>query len=530
MLDFDDLEETEVQENPDGYMARMKEWESGGDWRDPTLDPAPPPEPAELPEGGRGQRSPRVLCLHGTGGSEKIFKAQAQKLLKAGEKKDIEFIVLEGPHECTNPEAIEILQKFFPASMEKKQYDEVKLDKKSWRAYANAEQTLEWMQSQLSAHQPIDGVLGFSQGANFAAMLAAQSYAGVGVPLSFVCMLCPNAPGYVDQLPHLFGEPIKVPALIVRGEKEKYDDGMKKMMKGKKVDTQGEAMPSAHVVPLFHNPDTVTHTGAAAVVPNTDPSETDSVINQVLDFVIGKSLLAPVVKEGAPAAGASKGQDAQEGAAEGAGEADAEEQAKKEAEEKAKLEAEEKAKQEAEEKAKQEAEEKAKQEAEEKARQEAEEKAKQEAEEKARLEAEEKAKKEAEEKAKQEAEEKAKKEAEEKAKQEAEEKAKQEAEEKAKKEAEEKAKQEAEEKAKQEAEEKAKKEAEEKAKSEAEETEKASQHEMQEKDAKIASMTAAMAEKDATIATLQAELTALRQAMSTIQEAITTANEACRSK
>merc|ERR1719433_639342 len=110
-------------------------------------------------------------------------------------------------------EAIDTMSQFFkgkPMMM----YDELLFDARNWRCYKKVQDTLSWLQAQIKKHGPFDGVLGFSQGANFAVMLAAQSYTGAGKPLSFVVPMCPNAPGYAGQLPELFEAPLPVPALI----------------------------------------------------------------------------------------------------------------------------------------------------------------------------------------------------------------------------------------------------------------------------------------------------------------------------
>merc|ERR550532_2012509 len=130
-------------------------------------------------------------------------------------------------------------------------YDELTFDDKHWRCYKKVADTLAWMQQMIKKHGPFDGVLGFSQGANFAVMLAAMSYCGTGKPLSCVVAVCPNAPGYRDQLPELFQEPLPVPALIVRGQEEDYDEGVKLFLKGKTIDKKGEQMCSNHVAKMF---------------------------------------------------------------------------------------------------------------------------------------------------------------------------------------------------------------------------------------------------------------------------------------
>jgi len=263
------------------------------------------PAPKAAPKAGK---TPRVLLLHGTASGQKIMEMQLGRLLKkfAGE---IDFVILEGPKTC-NPkdkfqaEAIETMSVYFkgkPMMM----YDDLTMDDKNWRCYKKVQDTLSWLQAQMKKQGPFDGVLGFSQGANFGVMLAAQSYHGVGKPLSFFIGLCPNAPGYVGQLPELFTEPLPVPALIVRGEQEGYDEGIKKTLKGKTIDTQGEEVVSAHVLKLFKDPQSHTHPEGHRPMPSA-PKEQDDMIDKIFDFIKEKAQEAPVVKpaDGAPAAGA----------------------------------------------------------------------------------------------------------------------------------------------------------------------------------------------------------------------------------
>merc|ERR1712130_281692 len=78
----------------------------------------------------------------------------------------------------------------------------------------------------------------------------------MGAPVGFVVLFCPNAPGYVAQLPDLFERPLPTRSLIIRGEKETYAAGIpdfeEKQKKGTfTLDTCGEDAPAAHVARLF---------------------------------------------------------------------------------------------------------------------------------------------------------------------------------------------------------------------------------------------------------------------------------------
>jgi len=235
------------------------------------------------------------MCLHGTASGTKIMEAQFAKLF-AKAKGQIDFHIVEGMKQCDLPEAIETMSQFFkgkPMMM----YDKLEFDERNWRCYKKVRDTLNWLQAQMKKNGPFDGIIGFSQGANFAVMLAAQSYAGAGKPVSFIVGLCPNAPGYTAQLPELFEAPLPVPALIVRGAKEDYDEGVKKTLEGKEIETMGEPVVSEHVVKLFEGAETFTHPDGHRPMPTT-PGDQDELIAKIMDFVLTKANEAPVVKGG----------------------------------------------------------------------------------------------------------------------------------------------------------------------------------------------------------------------------------------
>jgi len=261
-------------------LERVPRGPSGAYVEAVTNGQAPGAEPTN------GRRMPRVLCLTGSASGKAIFAVQAGRLFRRA-KGLVEFIVAEGPKLCNDPEAVEIMSAFFkgkPMMM----YDEVQFDDRNWLAYCQPREALEWLQGKLREHAPVDGVLGFSQGANFAAMLAAQAAHG-GTPLSFVCLISPYAPGYARQLPDLFtDEPLRMPALIVRGEQEGYDEGMKKTFRGRNIDKLGQQKPSEHVARLFHNAQVVTHREGHRVLPE-DPQEADRVIECVMEFALQRS-------------------------------------------------------------------------------------------------------------------------------------------------------------------------------------------------------------------------------------------------
>jgi len=318
-LDFDDLEVQELNDS-DSLTARLHEWETTGEWRDPKVEQALKERMEQLEKerlesdakakvkaeerrarreerkakeekkiaakgGVKKARKIRVLCLHGVGGSKALWATQAKRLLTALDAQDIECITLEGSQECTSQEAVENLEVFFGKKDPKLQYAECEFDERNWITYVDNESVLDWMQEQLSELAPIDGIIGFSQGANFATMLAGQAAIGEGEPLSFVCLISPNAPGYARPLQRLFEEKVMVPAMFVRGEQETYDVGMgmSQWLAGYHIETCGKEAPSDHVIEFFRDPEVFTHSGNWGIC--APGKEAEEQLNRIVAFV-----------------------------------------------------------------------------------------------------------------------------------------------------------------------------------------------------------------------------------------------------
>uniref|UniRef100_A0A7S1SAW1 Serine hydrolase domain-containing protein n=1 Tax=Alexandrium catenella TaxID=2925 RepID=A0A7S1SAW1_ALECA len=318
-MDFDELEEQEL-DNPNSMASRLQEWETTGEWRDPKVErrlkaklAAMEKEREEMDaeakvkaeqrrqrredkqakeakklaaKGGvKKARRIRVLCLHGVGGSKALWATQAKRLLTAFEKEEIECITLEGQEDCTSTEAVENLEVFFGKKDPKLQYAECEFDERNWITYEDNEEVLDWMQDELASLAPIDGIIGFAQGANFAAMLAGQSAIGEGEPLSFVCLISPNAPGYARPLQRLFQEKITVPTMIVWGEQETYDVGMgmSTFLAGKPIEKCGKEAPSDHVKEFFQDPEVFTHSGSWSIC--APGKEAEEQLGKMVEFV-----------------------------------------------------------------------------------------------------------------------------------------------------------------------------------------------------------------------------------------------------
>lgn len=172
---------------------------------------------AQGPTAPASYRRPRVLCLHGTAGSANIFQLQLRMLTSAN--KDIEMIFVDGPRVCKKDNLMVAGMKMFFPNETFREFAEATLDSRNWRTYDVGNQLTEAVQfidEQIRVHSPIDGIIGFSQGANFTTILAARSAAGKGPRLNFVIHVCPATPGWVAQVPDLFSKPVDVPCLVVK--------------------------------------------------------------------------------------------------------------------------------------------------------------------------------------------------------------------------------------------------------------------------------------------------------------------------
>jgi len=213
----------------------------GDDW-DPFADPADDalvgvvgiapdsPKLASAPSVPKSRKI-RVLCLHGTCSSNRILRMQIGSLIRAAEA-DFEFIFSEGTIKVdpSDPELagmVELMQKAFNVT-EVFQYAEPTIDDRAgvpFRTYQKLDECLAFVRDELKRHSPIDFVLGFSQGANIANLVAAQAGLGLIQPLCGVVHMCAHKPGWVDQKPELFMERIQVPALVIAGAKDAVSFG-----------------------------------------------------------------------------------------------------------------------------------------------------------------------------------------------------------------------------------------------------------------------------------------------------------------
>ena len=187
-------------------------------------------------------RKPRIALLHGGHTNSEIFKMQLARLLPTLSQL-AEIIHLDGGEAAPDGQLNDMMRKFFGEQQLLRQYTTTAFDERDgWLWYPQLDEAIPRVERALQVLGPIDFCLGFSQGANFAAMLAARaalvSPAGDAAaaaaatkmaaegpsplpPFYGVILLEPDLPGWARQKPELFSvhHPLPVPALIVGATK-----------------------------------------------------------------------------------------------------------------------------------------------------------------------------------------------------------------------------------------------------------------------------------------------------------------------
>jgi len=92
-----------------------------------------------------------------------------------------------------------------------------------------------------------------------------------------------------------FRDPIRIPALIIRGEQERYDEGVQKTLLGLDIDIQNEPIVSNHAVKFFKDPEIFSHPDGHRILP-ADPKIQDQLVDKFTEFVMAKWQLDPEVR------------------------------------------------------------------------------------------------------------------------------------------------------------------------------------------------------------------------------------------
>eukprot|EP00747_Dinoflagellata_sp_TGD_P191182 gnl/TRDRNA2_/TRDRNA2_54210_c0_seq1.p1 gnl/TRDRNA2_/TRDRNA2_54210_c0~~gnl/TRDRNA2_/TRDRNA2_54210_c0_seq1.p1 ORF type:complete len:278 (+),score=56.26 gnl/TRDRNA2_/TRDRNA2_54210_c0_seq1:80-913(+) len=220
----------------------------------------------------------RVACLHGTSSNSTILKMQLSRLkLKAKDK--VEFIHIQGKFKSDPAVNVEVaqMQKDFPGQ-DFFQYMHCinQLSEDGILDYTGIEEAFTHVEEQMKANAPIDGIFGFSQGANLTPILAARSVVGASAPLAFVVVFgSSKGLAYPKRYPDLFSEPLKIPSFQCSMEKDWV-----LLPSGTKYRRDGEAARSIFVEPVC-----VWHSGDHRPLP-PDREEADALAAKLLDWML----------------------------------------------------------------------------------------------------------------------------------------------------------------------------------------------------------------------------------------------------
>lgn len=234
-----------------------------------------------------------MLCLHGTCASEHVLRFSLGRLVLKCQKAGVEMVFVTGPLDAEDEgllagEAgkvrramIESLRKQFPTGklcdFVRYRVDQGTGEIETVRTYDGLEEALGWLQGALREHAPIDGVLGFSQGANMASLLAGMAAAGAGANLGFAIHLCGSRPGWHRQRPEFFCAPVPLRSLHISGLED--------------IDTDGQRRAQCPIAELYERPCCLSHFEGHRPIPGRSREAADETAQAILDFILGKPLL-----------------------------------------------------------------------------------------------------------------------------------------------------------------------------------------------------------------------------------------------
>lgn len=179
-------------------------------------------------------RKVRMLCLHGNCSNANITRFQ-MNMLGSLAKDKMELLYVDGLFESVPSPNLTLMQRLFPAERhfcDFFRYPPGFLDDPAahvLRTYECIDEAVEYLRTCCLKLGPIDGIWGFSQGANAANIIVAEALAGRAPELAgirFVVHACAAKPGWVAQRPEVYDRKLQLPALVLGGgPSDKDGDG-----------------------------------------------------------------------------------------------------------------------------------------------------------------------------------------------------------------------------------------------------------------------------------------------------------------
>lgn len=188
-----------------------------------------------------------VLLFHGYTQNAAGFAAGAQPLT-ATFPADVRVLVPDAPHECSE----EAVASFYA---QRRGARPAAPHRTWWRASDSGEEYLGWEQTLAQVRELIEreaplGVIGFSQGAMLATLIAALSARGELPPLRFAVLIAGRVPRASTLLP-LLAEKIRVPSLHVWGRRDAFSASLSPELVERFESKTSHALvwPGAHLLP-----------------------------------------------------------------------------------------------------------------------------------------------------------------------------------------------------------------------------------------------------------------------------------------
>lgn len=200
----------------------------------------------------------KVLCLHGYA-MTKDWLAEWLAPIEDALADKVSFIYLQGPIECPEEEVRTIVTQFQVAMPESRigpglNWCWYRATNDKPPSYLGLDDSLNWIKQYCQNNGPIDGVLGWSQGAVMAAIMAAYQQNVPDYDFGFDwAVLCG---GFLPGDPALklqFELPLAMPSLHVVGKKES-EFMLQRASRLHEAFQSGEWLetPVAHVMPINH--------------------------------------------------------------------------------------------------------------------------------------------------------------------------------------------------------------------------------------------------------------------------------------
>ncbi|KAL9229158.1 hypothetical protein vseg_004655 [Gypsophila vaccaria] len=189
-------------------------------------------------------RRPRFLCLHGFRTSGEILRRQVDKWPHTVRQK-LDLVFVDGPFPAQGKSDVEGI--FDPPYYEWFQFN------KEFTTYTNFERCLEYIEECMIEHGPIDGLLGFSQGAILSAALPglqAQGVALTKVPKVKFLVIIGGAKLKSEQWAEkAYSSPIECPSLHFLGKEDFLRPHGEDLLKSAFIDPFIIYHPKGHTVP-----------------------------------------------------------------------------------------------------------------------------------------------------------------------------------------------------------------------------------------------------------------------------------------